>query len=680
MKPRPTARPRTLIPLALFLAASAQAQPTPAPTPAPAPQDLTTIAPTPAPSPAPDATPTYSATLSDIAPQVGGPTPDPTYSATMPGVGAAPAPTSVTSDIEPDLDPSLANPGLPPAPVPTITRNPDDVTPSKATIRKLNEEAIAKIQAFAKSQRNPAVADLTLDQAITISFRQNPDILNAVEQIRLTRGQVISISAQAYPQINAIAAFTQQQRSLVDPKRPGVSSSGSTISIPGPNGSTIPVDFSGFSSSSASYVNDKSWNVGFQASQLIYNGGAVISGIRAAQFVEDSAYFNLRQIIDQTIANVKTAFYQVILNRALVVAQQQSVNLLQEQLQDQQSRYEAGTVPRFNVLQAQVALANAQPPLISALNNLRISQYQLVKTLGMDYKTTKPSEVPFNVVGSLPYQPRSINADESIRIAIQRSPGLKAQRQSILSNFENVKVQFSGYLPTVSATADYTWKNNQAYQSLGEVTQGWTYGIQGSWAIFDGFETAGNVAQAKAQLQQAVINYDNSVRQVILNVQQSISNLQTAEQTLQSQEASVVQATEALRLAQERLDAGAGTQLDVLNQQTQLLQSQTTVLQARYDYLAALASYDLALSLDAQYEETFDDPLTRGERKRFAKATNPTAPQPALPGKFKHQDPIAGLAVNAPQPYVPPAKAGGRDVKAVPSPTPKTKKKFLGIF
>lgn len=671
---------------ALCAFAAALAQPT-TPTPEPVPAEVSAPAATPAP------TPYYSATLSGAAPAPEAaptPAPAPNYSAAMPDAGLAPAPAPTPSPlneaglpaITPDLDPSLANPGAPPAPAPEVQRNPEDVTPSKATIRKLNEEAIAKIAAFARSQHNPSVPDMTLDQAIRTALKQNPAILNAVEQIRLTHGQIVQVTAQAYPQINAVAGFTQQETTLVSPNRPRSGGSGTTLQIPGPNGTTIPVDFSGFGNSgNIAYVNPQAWNVGFQASQLLYNGGAVIAGIRAARFVEDSAYFSLRLTIDQTIANVKTAFYQVILDRALVVAQQESVNLLKEQLDDQQSRYEAGTVPRFNVLQAQVALANAEPPLISALNNLRVSQYQLIVTIGIDYKTSKPSEVPFNVVGGLPYEPRAINADDSIRIAIERSPQLKAQRLSILSNAENVKVQFAGYLPTVSATADYTWQSNPAYHSLSQVTQGWTYGFQGSWAIFNGFETSGLVQQAKAALQQAAINYDNSVRTVILNVQQAISNLQTAQQTLTSQEASVVQATEALRLAQERLDAGAGTQLDVLNQQTQLLQSQTTVLQARYDYLAALASYDLALSLDAQYEETFDDPLTHGERKRFAKATNPTAPQPPLPGKMRNQDPIAGLAVNAPVPYVPPQKGGkaGTKAAAAPSPAPK-KKKFLGIF
>lgn len=692
-----TAAP-TLLAVATLSAASlppASAQPTPEPVP-------TEVTATPAPSPTPyysavlpDAaaaaspTPYYSATLpgaaTDATPV---PATTPTYSATLPGANATPAPSATPSPlnesalppVEPDLDPSLANPGAPPAPAPDVARNPLDVEPSKETIRKLNEEAVAKITAFAKSQRNPNVPDMTLDQAIQTALKQNPDILNAIEQIRLTRGQVIAVTAQALPQVNAVAGFSQQH--TVSSRTPGASVGGQSIEVPDGNGGTVAIDFGG-GGGGGTYLNEQAWSVGFQASQLIFDG-SVIAGIKAARFVEDSAYFSLRQTIDQTIANVKTAFYQVILNRALVVAQQQSVNLLAEQLQDQQSRYEAGTVPRFNVLQAQVALANAKPPLIQAQNNLRISQYQLVVTIGMDYRKAKPSEVPFNVVGSLPYQPRAFNPDDSIRIAIQRSPLLKAQRQNILAQAENVNVQFSGYLPTASATADYTWKSNPSFHSLSEVTQGWTYGLQGSWAIFDGFETAGLVKQAKAQLQQAAINYDNSVRTVILNVQQAISNLQTAEQTLESQQASVVQATEALRLSQERLDAGAGTQLDVLNAQVQLLQAQTTVLQARYDFLAALASYDLALSLDAQYEEMFDDPLTRSERKRFTKSTNPTAPQPKLPGKLKNQDPIAGLAVNAPEPYVPGAKNGkatdGKGAPA-PSPTPKPKrKKVLGIF
>jgi outer membrane protein TolC len=118
--------------------------------------------------------------------------------------------------------------------------------------------------------------------------------------------------------------------------------------------------------------------------------------------------------------------------------------------------------------------------------------------------------------------------------------------------------------------------------NLSNVVSGWFFGINGTWALWDGLLTYGNVKQAKAQLESSKINYDNGVREVLLQVQQAISNLLQAKETVESQEASVVQGVEALRLSQERLDAGAGTQLDVLNQQTSLLQSQTFLLQAYY--------------------------------------------------------------------------------------------------
>ena len=346
----------------------------------------------------------------------------------------------------------------------------------------------------------------------------------------------------------------------------------------------------------------------------------------------------------------KPTFYEVVLNRALIIANQQSVDLLTEQLKDQQNRYEAGTVPRFNVLQAEVALANAKPPLIQAENNYRVAMYRLVQLLGMDYPPGFPSEVPFNIVGELDYKPRSIDADQSIRIAVARNPDLKAQRQLIIGDAARVDEEFAGYLPQIRARATQTNQSDVFTSNITNMVNGWFFGISGTLAVWDGLLTYGNVKTAKARLQQAKINYDNGVREVILQVQQAISNLLQARETVDSQEASVVQGIEALRLAKERLDAGAGTQLDVLNQQTSLLQSQTFLLQAYYDYIRGLAEYDRALSLDTRYQDIFDDPLSKPQAKRFNTINNPDRPQPKLPRGFRKDDPIVPILEKAPEP------------------------------
>jgi len=492
-------------------------------------------------------------------------------------------------------------------------------------------------------QRNSQVADMMLNDAVRIALKQNPNILNAIQQIRLTRGQLISVTSQALPKIGISSSYNQTQESLTTG---GQTQENSTIEIPNPNGGKPTILTLGGGSQD---VQNQTWNIQFQGTQLIFDGGATIAGIRAGSASYDAAFFALRSTVDNIVSQIITQFYQVILNRALIVAQQQNVALLQQQVQDQQNRYDAGTVPRFNVLQAEVQLANAKPPLIQAENSYRIALYQLVQLLGMDYPAGSPSEVPFNVVGTLGYSVRKVDPNESIRVAIARNPALKAQRQDILVNASNVNVQIAGWLPSINANAGYEYTNNMGSQNLGALVQGWFFGASGSWNIWDAGETYGNVSQAKAQLMQAKNNYDNAIRQVVLDVQVAISNLTQAQETIDATTASVVQATEALRLSRERLDAGAGTQLDVLNAQTQLLTAQSNVLQARYDYIAAMASYDFALSLDTQYVETFDDPLVRplnpqalnsGERKRFQKATDPNRPQSKLPRAFKGEDPI----------------------------------------
>ena len=63
---------------------------------------------------------------------------------------------------------------------------------------------------------------------------------------------------------------------------------------------------------------------------------------------------------------MRVAYYDVLLAAQQIVVQEASVNLLRQELDDQNRRFEAGTVPRFNVLRAEVEVANARPRLIRA--------------------------------------------------------------------------------------------------------------------------------------------------------------------------------------------------------------------------------------------------------------------------------------------------------------------------
>ena len=589
----------------------------------------------PTPPPLPQFTPLPLAPVSPAASATASPTPLPDGTLPLPIPAIPPAPAlpalqPIQGEQAPPVPAQASEPLAPGAETQTL----QDSGKAAMTKEMAVTEFYKQLDALIAQQRNPKVPDMKLEDAIKLALKKNPDILDGVQKLNLTSGQMISVRSKITPQVSLTSDYGYTTREL------------NQVEIGSAN------------------MNNQIWNINLEFNQLLYDGGATISSIRAAIASEHGSYFQLRATIDQVISDVKINFSEIVLNRALIIANQQSVDLLTEQLKDQRNRYEAGTVPRFNVLQAEVALANAKPPLIQAQNNYRVSMYRLVRLLGMDYPPGFPSEVPFNIVGKLDYKPRTLNPDDSIRTAVARNPGLKAQRQSILSTAAKVNEQVAGYLPVIKARAAQTNTSDMMTSNLSNVVSGWFLGINGSWALWDGLLTYGNVKQAKAQLDSSKINYDNGVREVILQVQQAISNLLEAKETVDSQEASVVQGVEALRLSQERLDAGAGTQLDVLNQQTSLLQSQTFLLQAYFSYIKGIAEYERALSIDTRYEEFFDDPLTRPEAKRFKNLNNPDRPQPKLPRALRKSDPIKPIIEATPTPTPDPKGQGTPTAKA----------------
>jgi outer membrane protein len=460
------------------------------------------------------------------------------------------------------------------------------------------------------------VPTFTLNQAILTALQRNPTLLNAEQEIKRTKGVIIQVRAQALPQINANANFQ-----WIDPNLTGARVLGNTNTTQGftpaaaaaslmeglpsqvgdtrtPLAAVTPSPIRNVEQSDISYA------ISVTGTQLIFNG-TTFNQIRGTFFQRDSAYFAFRNILDQLISTVKTQFYQIIVNRDLVKVNEENVNLLEAQLKDQQNRFEAGTVPRFNVLQADVQLHNQIPQLITAQNNLRISKLQLAKTLGLDFQRRFGDRPPLEVIGDMPYIPRSIELVEAIELGKQRRAFLKQARANVLNQLQQVRAAAGQWLPNITTTGGGEWVSSPINSSWHDISKGWTALVQGSLPIWDSGAIAGQVIQQRALLSEAKITYDDDVRQVELEIQQAYSILQQNRELIQSQEKNVELAEEAVRLAKARLDAGAGVQLDVLNATVQLLTAQSTRLQALFGYNSSLAEFDRATGAQSTYSEMF---------------------------------------------------------------------------
>jgi outer membrane protein TolC len=464
------------------------------------------------------------------------------------------------------------------------------------------------------------VPTFTLDQAIITSLQQNPTLLNAEQEIKRSRGVIIQVRAQALPQINANANFQWTDPNLIGARIFGNTSNTGGTTPTTPSGSAaslmegLPSQVRDFQAPLARATatpgatnvgeSDVSYAISVTGTQLIFNG-TTFNQIRGTFFQRDSAYFAFRNVLDSLIATVKTQFYQIIVSRELVGVNEENARLLKAQWNDQQNRFEAGTVPRFNVLQAEVQYYNQLPQVITAQNNLRIAKLQLAKTLGIYFQPRRGEIAPLEVIGEMPYNPRTIKLADAVEMGKQRRPFLKEARANALNQLQQVRAAAGQYLPSITTTGGGEWVSSPINSSWHDISKGWTALVQGSLPIWDSGAIAGQVIQQRALLSEAKITYDDDVRQVELEIQQAYSNLQQNQELVTSQEKNVELAEEALRLAKARLDAGAGVQLDVLNATVQLLTAQSTRLQALFGYNSSLAEFDRATGAQSTYTEMF---------------------------------------------------------------------------
>ncbi len=259
---------------------------------------------------------------------------------------------------------------------------------------------------------------------------------------------------------------------------------------------------------------------------------------------------------------------------------------------DTRHRFDVGDVPRFNVLRAEVELANAKPPLIRAQNDLRLAKETLVKLLAIDTVDQQRGFTPITFTGQLAYETRQWELSQALQEALAKRPELQQAEKTTGVTMEDIRTAQAGNRPQISIFGGYqiynsTYSGDTAYEN-------WIVGAQASWNIFDGMLTRGKVSEARARREQAMFDLADTRRAIELEVRQAYSDYLQAVELLEAQKKTVEEAEESLRLAVVRFRAGRGTQLDVLSAQTALTEARSDEVQALYDYNVANATLERA--------------------------------------------------------------------------------------
>jgi len=410
-------------------------------------------------------------------------------------------------------------------------------------------------------------------EAVDIALRQNSAILKGKADLEAAHGVVVQLRSIAFPTLSARGSYNAEQSSLVE-------------NFPLP----APYNFVQFP--------DQNWNGDIRVQQSIYEGGRMTSAFRSAKLTRQQALLNYQTLLADTLLSVRVAYDDVLVAQQQIAVNEASVKLLTHELEDVRRRFQAGTVPQFDVLRAHVELANESPRLIQARNSYRIGKNNLLNLLGCNLPKTIWEDVPLELSDTLQASPLDVDLPAALARAVEKRPELAALRKAQNLRREDIIQAKAGFKPSAQIFGGYQWQSLPYENNQSQDLSGWTAGAQVSWNIFDFGLTRGKIMEAQAHYERARLDVDETRRQIELEVRTAYSNFIEAREVLESQKAVQEEAEEALRLAEARMTAGSSTQLDVLNAQTALTQARTTQAQALHDYSVARARFQRAVGED----------------------------------------------------------------------------------
>jgi outer membrane protein len=426
--------------------------------------------------------------------------------------------------------------------------------------------AAAGVLRAAPAPQQPVPDQLDLKTAVGFAIENNFAIRQARERIRQQDGVVLEVSARRIP---TVAASGSVQRNAVALSQ----------SFP---------------------VSDRTWSLGIAATQNLYAGGATTASTAGARLAREAAVLDLQAVIKDSVLGVRTAFFRVLLATERIKVQEQNVNLLQQELKNATDRLEAGTASAFEKTRAEVALANARVPLITANNDRRLAIEALRQQLGFTTNTPENLRRIPQFLGALEYRPVEIELGTAMETARARRPELQRLGKLVEAGGAQVRAAQAARRPTLDVVGGWQLRKG-ATNSFGDSQNGSYIGLQSRWNVFDGRATTARVSQARSGLEQSRLRLTEAELAVEVQVRSAHSALQEARELAEASQKVVQQAEEALRLANVRYEAGTATQLDVLQTNVDLTTARTNQVQAYYSFNVALAELRAAMGLPDEF-------------------------------------------------------------------------------
>jgi outer membrane protein TolC len=425
----------------------------------------------------------------------------------------------------------------------------------------------------AADQGRPAgsSAPLTLEfeDALAMALANNESLKVVQEQVRESQGRVEEAKTHFLPTVNLNFLYTPTQRFPLIRIPAGIFS---------PNEQTFEAGFT------------RRNIVQFEVNQPLYTAGRLQNtfGIQASSL--DASKLQLERARQELQYQVVETFYAALMNEQGVRVAEEQIALATRQLALAKARFEAGSVARLDVLQAEVELANAKARRIQARAAVDTAHQALRTVLSL------PQSQTLALKGTLDARPEQLTRDV-LQAAIPTRPDLRAFSSRRDAAEHAVALANAEIKPSLALTGNVQYQDDGLDSLLKTDNQSYTLGLALRVPLFGAPSATAKRAVAKAQVKQTEHGLNAATDAALLDVESAWTTFEAADEVVVTQQKALELARESVSIAQTSYENGVITSAELNDSQVRLLQTEWLLMQAKYGRIVAAARARVAAGL-----------------------------------------------------------------------------------
>jgi HAE1 family hydrophobic/amphiphilic exporter-1 len=410
---------------------------------------------------------------------------------------------------------------------------------------------------------------LRFDQALERAMTNNESLKVTQEQVRESQARTSEARANFLPTVNLSFLYTPAQRFPL-------------IRMPaGVFGPTEQSFEAGFTRENLMQLD---------VSQPLYTGGRLTNayGLQASSL--DASRLTLERARQELHYRVVETFYAALMQEQGVRVAEEQIQLAERQLELARARFEAGSVARLDVLQAEVELANARARRIQAKAAVDTS-YQALRTV-----LSLPQSQPLRLQGTLDERPADATR-EVLHEALPARPDLRAYVSRREMATYGVRIANSEWKPTLSLVGNMQYQEDGIDRLLDRENQSYTFGVAFQIPLFAAPGAMARRHAAESQMRQAEHGLRAATDAARLELETAWTALEASAEVVRTQEKALELARESVAIAQVSYENGVITTAELNDAQVRLLQTDWLLMQAKYTRIVAAAKARVSAGL-----------------------------------------------------------------------------------